>query len=184
MTLPKYFTLVFRIRCTCTLRAVKQYITQNRLIVMGCGESKLDLIGKIISDVDSNKSLTLLSNTIVPSIQNFLLNGVACTFKYVKNCFVGSSLIMSQQTTDVLKKKHLRLELFKEFCVMIEQRSTGIFKTEPFSCIREALTRCTTRKQIKIALFQTEVILQIKAGDIGNIIIDNSPLRSVPTERI
>ena len=91
---------------------------------------------------------------------------------------------MCQQTTNILKKKHLRLELFQEFSIVIEQRSTGIFKTEPFSCIGEALTRCAARKQIEFALLQTEILLQIKAGDICNIIVDNTPFGSVPTERV
>ena len=102
---------------------------------MWCGESELDLICKIISDTDSDKSFTLLSNTVVPRIQHFLLNGVACAFKNICNSLVCSALIVSQQTTNVLKKKHLRLELFQEFSIVIEQRSTGIFKPEPFSRI-------------------------------------------------
>ena len=144
----------------------------------------MNLVEKIIPYSDSDKALSFLCNAVVPSVQHLLLNSIPCLFKYGGNSFIRSPSVMREKTSNILKQKHLRLELFQESCVVVKQRPSRIFQPQFFPCVGKGLTRRTTGKQVEFTLFQRKVILQVEARNVRYIVLNYTPLRSVFSERV
>ena len=136
-------------------------------------------VSQIRANADSYQPLAFLRAAVIPSVQNFALNGITALGKNIEHRLIRPPAVVAEQTAHVLEQKSFRTQLVQQNRVVIKQSAARVFKPQPFAGVRKRLARRAARKQIQFAALKPKIFFKVARRNIRNVGVNHIPRGAV-----